>query len=84
MECVLAFHDEEVIVSVRDEVNLKLTSTNRAFYFDLNKEWELFTQFPGSYQEQSALVWQQQVQRAGIKTRIATVAGSAQLFQRTP
>jgi peptide/nickel transport system substrate-binding protein len=50
--------------------------------FDLNKEWELFTQFPGSYQEQSALVWQQQVQRAGIKTRIATVAGSAQLFQR--
>ena len=50
--------------------------------FDLSKEFDLFTQFPGSYQEQGALVWQQQIARAGIKTKISTVTGSAQLFQR--
>jgi ABC-type transport system substrate-binding protein len=50
--------------------------------FDLNREWEIFTQFPGTFQEQSSLVFQQQLLKVGMKTKIATVAGSAQLFQR--
>jgi len=44
--------------------------------FDLNKEWDLL----GS--GDPSLVWQQQLARAGIKTKITTTAGIAQLFQK--
>lgn len=49
--------------------------------FDLNRDWELFCGASPIW-EQMALVLQQQVARAGIKTHVDKVAGSAQLFQR--
>jgi ABC-type transport system substrate-binding protein len=50
--------------------------------FDLEREYELLGRNPGSTEEAGALVWQQQLMRGGIKTRIVTVAGFGQLAQK--
>jgi peptide/nickel transport system substrate-binding protein len=51
--------------------------------FDLNRDWDLMTRNSVSPQEeQSGLVWQNQLARAGIKTKINAVSGTAQMFER--
>lgn len=49
---------------------------------DLSHEWDLMATQQGSTADQVAQIWQNQIGRAGIKTRITNPAGSAQQFQR--
>lgn len=49
--------------------------------FDISRDWELYAGASPIW-EQIALVLQQQIARAGIKTHVDKVAGSAQNFQR--
>ena len=48
---------------------------------DLDKTWDCMASTGGTT-EATALVWQQQLLRADIKTKVNTVTGGAQLFQR--
>ncbi len=51
--------------------------------FDLDKDWDLMTRNSvAPTEEQTGLVWQNQLARAGVKTRISTATGTAQMFQR--
>src|SRR2546423_266542 len=42
--------------------------------YDVNKEYDMMAGSPGSAQDQQGQVWQQQLARAGIKTKISNVA----------
>ena len=55
-----------------------LTAAN----FDFDREFDILGGISGSTWEDSSKVLKEQWARAGIKTFISTVAGSAQLFQR--
>jgi len=50
--------------------------------FDFTRDFDLLAQTPGSVADQVAQIWQGQIGRAGIKTKISNPAGSAQSFQR--
>jgi ABC-type transport system substrate-binding protein len=50
--------------------------------FDTNRAWDIMSLGGGSVDEAVAQVWQQQLQRGGIQTKIGIVSGSAQRFQR--
>jgi len=50
--------------------------------FPLDTTWDCMGNIQGNFQDQGAQIWQQQVARAGIKTKISNVTGTAQLFQR--
>lgn len=50
--------------------------------WDPNHEWEMIAGNPGSAFDSAGQVWQQQLARAGVKTKIWNYAGIAQLFQR--
>jgi ABC-type transport system substrate-binding protein len=74
--------DPKVIAAYFVEDPAKAKQLLTAANFDLTREFDLMGQQPGSVLEAGALVWQQQLARAGIKTRVNTVAGTGQLFQR--
>ncbi len=51
--------------------------------FDLDREWDLMTRNSvAPAEEASGLIWQNQLARGGIKTRISLANGTAQMFQR--
>ncbi len=50
--------------------------------WDSSKEFDLLSRGAGAVDESVAQIWQQQLARADVKTRISTITGNAQLFQR--
>ena len=50
--------------------------------FDLDREWDCMGNSPGSTNDQTSLIWQQQLLRGDIKINISNVTGVAQLFER--
>lgn len=73
--------EEKEIAPFYQEDVAKAKQLFSAAGFDLNKDWELYT---GQVQtrEDIALILQQQIARAGMKTHLDKVAGAAQNFQR--
>ena len=50
--------------------------------FPRDKTWDCMAATAGSETDASAQIWQQQLLRADVKTKISNVQGAAQLFQR--
>ena len=50
--------------------------------FDLGRTYDMMALFAGSGIDSTGQVWQQQLLRGDVKTKISNITGSAQLFQR--